>query len=913
MRSWSLIMGCVYICSVRTAAADSFPTTRSVPPALRLSASFGPWKPEISTLAVGPHGKLAALGLKGGGVQLLEPGTGRTAGFISTVKTPKQLSFVEKGRFLFSVEPKHGIFLYRVSDGRKMQRLSKNRTVTCGQLSPSGRLVVWGTAGGAVEVRHRRTGVLVQRFRLSRKAQTAHRKPVLLAAFLNDERKLISADQKGHVRLWRLSNPLPVLAKNLSPGFSAVSLDHKKELLIGGEVRGAVGLWTVAGLQKKGLRSFFSFPVSAMVRLGNTRRFVVGSWAGGILVADPTKRDRHHPPVAVSTVAALAVHLARLDAKRILVAAGSHLHVFTTPRRFAARRTVAEPSGSARPRLSLKTGFLRVRAETRLWAHRLPIEMLTFMNRNRCLSSRAKREGVIKWDLASGRIRMRQKNTPTVIRQTIELRTAAKSPRPAAGPQRGGVCARQHNRETATHIKIGICGTPSFPTRSVTLSGAPPSHIAAGPRGEWLVAAHPVGDVYLWPKHAPRPYRFDLPAGAQITAMALSSDRRRLAVGRSDGSIFVFWLDRSPHRKGSLPQTHWPQTVQKDAKSRLVARPAPTQKPPKRTQVFRGGRMVVGLSARSILGLSYHRSGQLVAGGSDGRIYFSSRFPLRKVASRKALHGGVTWVAHSPSGRRFVTGGSGGFIRLWDHETRTPLWTAAAHLGGVWETHFDASGELIVTVGQDGSVRLWEAATGSPLFLLLAPLSVKAPGRPDSSRAINTAAFHPRRPMLVAGGVSGDLYRWNVQKKPQLESVSKFTSAVLMAAVFTPDGRYLAVGDTGGKITILGSKKLNIPASFKAGTFVRALAALPGSNRLAVSSKHLGQSAARTEIWSIRAKSRLQTLRLTPPPGSNQRTVRAQRKKTTGFVNVLDCDPFGLTIAGGTAQGRLWLWKANRF
>jgi WD40 repeat protein len=69
--------------------------------------------------------------------------------------------------------------------------------------------------------------------------------------------------------------------------------------------------------------------------------------------------------------------------------------------------------------------------------------------------------------------------------------------------------------------------------------------------------------------------------------------------------------------------------------------------------------------------------------------------------------GYVLSVAISPDGRRAISGGADGTVRLWDLVAGTELRKLEGHRDQVWSVAFSRDGRLALSSGQDGSVRIW--------------------------------------------------------------------------------------------------------------------------------------------------------------------------------------------------------------
>lgn len=141
---------------------------------------------------------------------------------------------------------------------------------------------------------------------------------------------------------------------------------------------------------------------------------------------------------------------------------------------------------------------------------------------------------------------------------------------------------------------------------------------------------------------------------------------------------------------------------------------------------------------------------------------------------RMLFHGSmVSCQEYAPDGNLLATGGSDGFIRVWDLRTGGLAIPALPHAGPLRVVHFSPDGSKLLSVDMTGQARVWKVAGGQPLTPPLLP--------PDYD------------PSTVQGGVS----------------------RLRASGVFSPDGRKI--------LTAWGSRAAHL---WDAGTG-RHLAAFP--------------------------------------------------------------------------------------
>jgi WD40 repeat protein len=215
--------------------------------------------------------------------------------------------------------------------------------------------------------------------------------------------------------------------------------------------------------------------------------------------------------------------------------------------------------------------------------------------------------------------------------------------------------------------------------------------------------------LLVWPLGRPgaatKPQRLpDFPA--PITAVAVRPGRRELAIGLSNGALYVLRKGRKAH--------------------------------------------VDLLHAGGVKRIAYDPAGGvLVTGGTDGRIVWrnaESLAPLEKTAAHSSE---VAGLAFSENGARVASGDWNGELKIWDAAARTvqrelTQSDAVAALG--W------AGENIVTGSWDGRIRIFSAGDGETLDNF------------DTGVVIADLAVHPNGDTAATVATDGIVRLWRLSR-----------------------------------------------------------------------------------------------------------------------------------------------------
>jgi WD40 repeat protein len=295
----------------------------------------------------------------------------------------------------------------------------------------------------------------------------------------------------------------------------------------------------------------------------------------------------------------------------------------------------------------------------------------------------------------------------------------------------------------------------------------------------------------------------------------------------------------------------------------------------------------------------------------------------------------VPSVAVSRDSATLATGGSDGYIQLWDAEGFQPRpepWSA--HEGWVTRLAFSRDDQWLASAGGDGKVNVWEVSSGALLKTLEGYTAAFSPdGAWLASSAssngtvrlwslpgyemteiylgevfIHGLAFTPDSSRLVVANQGNFVYSIKVPSGEQGDPLSGHTDQVLSVAV-SPDGALIASGSAALDTTIrLWDAATGESRGILAGhtTAVRAVAFSPDS-KLLLSTGDDGT----VRLWDVEGRKPIATLQSHAQGygygvafSPNSQWLVSVGNDLRSYINVRDLDPLALLSRACDLAGR---------
>jgi RNA polymerase sigma factor (sigma-70 family) len=144
-------------------------------------------------------------------------------------------------------------------------------------------------------------------------------------------------------------------------------------------------------------------------------------------------------------------------------------------------------------------------------------------------------------------------------------------------------------------------------------------------------------------------------------------------------------------------------------------------------------------------------------------------------------------VAFSTDGETLLLGTIGGIVHRWDIAARKELQPLSRHHCTVAGTHTLPDGRTLVSTGQDGTIRRWDLATGRQHV------------EPESYEGRSKAAYSPDGRFVAVGDARGRVDLWDGRDGKLLRTLQQDGAEVAYVA-FSPDGTSLAVSEPLGTV-----------------------------------------------------------------------------------------------------------------
>jgi len=184
---------------------------------------------------------------------------------------------------------------------------------------------------------------------------------------------------------------------------------------------------------------------------------------------------------------------------------------------------------------------------------------------------------------------------------------------------------------------------------------------------------------------------------------------------------------------------------------------------------------------------------RMVTGGWEGGI------KVWDIATGKELitlpepaENAIVCVAFSPDGRRIVSGGDSGEIKVWDADSGNEVVKLIGHGKWVFSVAFSSDGKHIVSVSDEpDGIKVWDATTGAEI----------AAFNHECHERVNSAAFSPDGKSVAIGSADEIIRIWDIVSGNE-ETALAGHNDIISTVSYSSNGKLLASGSMDNTIKI---------------------------------------------------------------------------------------------------------------
>jgi WD40 repeat protein len=282
---------------------------------------------------------------------------------------------------------------------------------------------------------------------------------------------------------------------------------------------------------------------------------------------------------------------------------------------------------------------------------------------------------------------------------------------------------------------------------------------------------------------------------SRVSAVAFSSDGRRLATGSDDRAVKVWEVSADGRNVRLLytlrEHTSWINALAFSPDGTALASASHDQTI--RVWSLSDGtrRLVLTGHTGSVTSVAFSPDGQTVASGSEDRTVQLWDVNNGTVVRTFSGHDfAVRSVAFSPDGTQIASGSDDKTVRLWSVSAGSLLRTFAGHTGSVTSVAFAPDGQRIASGSEDRTVQLWDVNNGTLVRTFV-----------GHDFAVRCVAFSPDGTQIASGSEDKSVRIWLVSTGATVRIFSEHTNDVTATAV-APDNVQVASASKDGTVIL---------------------------------------------------------------------------------------------------------------
>jgi len=184
-----------------------------------------------------------------------------------------------------------------------------------------------------------------------------------------------------------------------------------------------------------------------------------------------------------------------------------------------------------------------------------------------------------------------------------------------------------------------------------------------------------------------------------------------------------------------------------------------------------------------------HNADRIYAGGGDSALFTFGLPSLNRISSRSGHRNWVYDLTMHPSQNLVYTAGPDTLILIWNELSSKPIDTLKGHKHWIWKLKFSNDPNYLFAAAGETELVRWNLEKGK--------IDMRFHGH---IAGIFDVDIHPKGTLLASASWDGTVRIWNASTGNEVQLLTP--RQPMQTVLWSPDGKYLVVGDYPGNIYV---------------------------------------------------------------------------------------------------------------